>query len=105
MLVRAKGLEPPRLASLEPKSSASTNSATPAPARSRPVDIAQAFLHSHDKYAGGDRDFVGSRQAGARHRVQDGLLVEPVGPIKVQQITGLAEMIDAQRLDPPAGRE
>ncbi len=29
-LVRAKGLEPPRLASLEPKSSASTNSATPA---------------------------------------------------------------------------
>ena len=29
-MVRAKGLEPPRLASLEPKSSASTNSATPA---------------------------------------------------------------------------
>ena len=29
-LVRAEGLEPPRLASLEPKSSASTNSATPA---------------------------------------------------------------------------
>jgi hypothetical protein len=31
-VVRAKGLEPPRLASLEPKSSASTNSATPADA-------------------------------------------------------------------------
>ncbi len=30
LLVRAKGLEPPRLATLEPKSSASTNSATPA---------------------------------------------------------------------------
>jgi hypothetical protein len=29
-LVRAEGLEPPRLSSLEPKSSASTNSATPA---------------------------------------------------------------------------
>src|SRR6185312_2122895 len=29
-VVRAKGLEPPRLSSLEPKSSASTNSATPA---------------------------------------------------------------------------
>src|SRR5262249_23121778 len=29
-LVRAEGLEPPRLASLEPKSSASTSSATPA---------------------------------------------------------------------------
>ncbi len=29
-MVRTKGLEPPRLASLEPKSSASTNSATPA---------------------------------------------------------------------------
>src|SRR6476620_9042451 len=29
-LVRAKGLEPPHLAILEPKSSASTNSATPA---------------------------------------------------------------------------
>src|SRR4051794_23523616 len=37
-LVRAKGLEPPQLAPLEPKSSASTNSATPArgrPARTR----------------------------------------------------------------------
>ncbi len=29
-MVRAKGLEPPSLAALEPKSSASTNSATPA---------------------------------------------------------------------------
>jgi hypothetical protein len=29
-LVRAKGLEPPHLSILEPKSSASTNSATPA---------------------------------------------------------------------------
>jgi hypothetical protein len=28
--VRAEGLEPPQLSSLEPKSSASTNSATPA---------------------------------------------------------------------------
>src|SRR5574338_966455 len=31
-LVRAEGLEPPRLSSLEPKSSASTSFATPAPA-------------------------------------------------------------------------
>jgi hypothetical protein len=30
MMVRAEGLEPPQLSSLEPKSSASTNSATPA---------------------------------------------------------------------------
>ncbi len=29
-VVRAEGLEPPQLSSLEPKSSASTNSATPA---------------------------------------------------------------------------
>ena len=32
-MVRAKGLEPPRLSSLEPKSSASTSSATPATRR------------------------------------------------------------------------
>src|SRR5262249_35020819 len=32
-LVRAEGLEPPRLSSLEPKSSASTSFATPAPAQ------------------------------------------------------------------------
>jgi hypothetical protein len=31
-MVRAEGLEPPQLSSLEPKSSASTNSATPADA-------------------------------------------------------------------------
>jgi hypothetical protein len=30
VVVRAEGLEPPQLSSLEPKSSASTNSATPA---------------------------------------------------------------------------
>ena len=35
-MVRAEGLEPPRLSSLAPKASASTNSATPAPARKRP---------------------------------------------------------------------
>src|SRR3954451_431667 len=34
-VVRAEGLEPPRLSSLEPKSSASTSSATPA--RARPI--------------------------------------------------------------------
>src|SRR5271167_587730 len=35
-MVRAEGLEPPRLASLEPKSSASTSSATPAHSRGSP---------------------------------------------------------------------
>src|SRR6056297_245284 len=35
-MVRAEGFEPPRLASLEPKSSASTNSATPAHAPPAP---------------------------------------------------------------------
>src|SRR5262249_50361806 len=34
-MVRAEGLEPPRLSPLEPKSSASTNSATPA----RPLSV------------------------------------------------------------------
>ncbi len=37
-LVRAEGLEPPQLASLEPKPSASTSSATPA----HPLEIAPA---------------------------------------------------------------
>ena len=37
-LVRAEGLEPPRLSSLEPKSSASTSSATPAWAQSHVPD-------------------------------------------------------------------
>jgi hypothetical protein len=36
-LVRAEGLEPPRLSPLEPKSSASTNSATPAEAKLRTI--------------------------------------------------------------------
>jgi hypothetical protein len=35
-MVRAEGLEPPQLSSLEPKSSASTNSATPAEHLFRP---------------------------------------------------------------------
>ena len=34
-LVRVKGLEPPRLTALEPKSSASTSSATPALVKSQ----------------------------------------------------------------------
>ncbi len=42
-MVRAKGLEPPRLASLEPKSSVSTNSTTPAETE---VADAKAALYS-----------------------------------------------------------
>jgi hypothetical protein len=42
-LVRAEGLEPPQLSSLEPKSSASTSSATPALLASSP-----AAMHEHD---------------------------------------------------------
>jgi hypothetical protein len=38
-LVRAEGLEPPQLSSLEPKSSASTSSATPARTASSRVDL------------------------------------------------------------------
>ena len=40
-LVRAEGLEPPRLSSLEPKSSASTSSATPASGPARPSPYAK----------------------------------------------------------------
>ena len=36
-LVRAKGLEPPRLSTPEPKSGASTSSATPAPVKRAPA--------------------------------------------------------------------
>jgi hypothetical protein len=41
-VVRAEGFEPPRLSSLEPKSSASTNSATPALGRARRRPIRRA---------------------------------------------------------------
>jgi hypothetical protein len=37
IVVRAEGLEPPRLSPLEPKSSASTNSATPAEGKLRTI--------------------------------------------------------------------
>jgi hypothetical protein len=42
-LVRVRGLEPPRLAALEPKSSASTNSATPASA-GRSSEIGRSYI-------------------------------------------------------------
>jgi hypothetical protein len=48
ILVRAKGLEPPRLASPEPKSGASTSSATPAskpPKRERPQALGALYIN------------------------------------------------------------
>jgi hypothetical protein len=42
-MVRAEGLEPPQLSSLEPKSSASTSSATPA----------DSIMSGHDTVGGG----------------------------------------------------
>src|SRR6516225_1667487 len=45
-LVRAEGLEPPQLSSLEPKSSASTNSATPAVIASNPAAMPRAAAYS-----------------------------------------------------------
>ena len=45
-LVRAEGLEPPRLSSLEPKSSASTSSATPAGIASYPAAMPRARAYS-----------------------------------------------------------
>jgi hypothetical protein len=53
-MVRAEGLEPPRFSPLVPKTSASTNSATPAPAKrdgngpwSAPLENASAASHPH----------------------------------------------------------
>jgi hypothetical protein len=43
-MVRVRGLEPPRLAALEPKSSASTNSATPASELSLCSEIARSYI-------------------------------------------------------------
>ena len=45
-LVRAEGLEPPQLSSLEPKSSASTSSATPALIASIPAAMPRAAAYS-----------------------------------------------------------
>jgi hypothetical protein len=45
-LVRAEGLEPPQLSSLEPKSSASTSSATPAEKASGPAAMPRAAAYN-----------------------------------------------------------
>ena len=51
-LVRAKGLEPPHLAILVPKTSASTNSATPAEAVGRVHKAARNAAHARAGRAG-----------------------------------------------------
>ena len=45
-LVRAEGLEPPQLSSLEPKSSASTSSATPAEVHPGPAAMPRAAAYN-----------------------------------------------------------
>ena len=57
-LVRAEGLEPPQLSSLEPKSSASTSSATPALIASIPAAMPRAAAYSM-------RPFVRSKKMAA----------------------------------------
>src|SRR5215210_7984090 len=52
-MVRAEGLEPPHLAILEPKSSASTSSAT----RARPLEVA---AYSKDGRLGNPSDLAGN---------------------------------------------
>src|SRR5665647_1147986 len=68
-LVRAKGLEPPHLAILEPKSSASTSSATPAarrtPRRLEPANRGPPLQRSAQK---GKRHDRAHRQGNARPR-------------------------------------
>ncbi len=43
MVVRVRGVEPPRLAALEPKSSASASSATPARSRTPGAELARVL--------------------------------------------------------------
>jgi hypothetical protein len=50
-VVRAEGLEPPRLSSREPKSRASTNSATPAKGASPPKPAGGAAYNSQKRRA------------------------------------------------------
>ena len=53
-MVRARGLEPPRASSLDPKSSASTNSATPAgKATSQYSETAEESLLGRSVFDGG----------------------------------------------------
>ncbi len=104
-MVRAKGLEPPRLASLEPKSSASTNSATPAsalaahtrPLAHRPVgatvstppkqiaitfseSVEPAFSSIEVTDAAGNRDDTGKPQVAADDRQVLIVALQPLGP-------------------------
>ena len=74
-MVRAEGFEPPRLASLEPKSSASTNSATPAAARrfAALYNIVRARFQRH-KRAVSTRYSAYSAAIACRHPAEDCIL-------------------------------
>src|SRR5258707_9284487 len=103
-MVRAEGFEPPRLASLEPKSSASANSATPArPRRSQTLrrrrrvhSIARGAVEQAQPWPFG---WLLAFEAGPRRRIEDGVGVEAIDAIKVGEVARLAEMLDAQRVD------
>ena len=60
LVVRAEGLEPPRLSSREPKSRASTNSATPATG-GRPGGAAYIMRNPSDHKKNSSQGEVGNR--------------------------------------------
>ena len=102
-MVRTKGLEPPPLSGPEPKSGASTSSATSARG-----DAVLYHARRRDQIIGPNRrkgetgvlESPAFTQAGRGHRIEDGIHIQPIMFVEVGQIPRLAEMFDAQGMHP-----
>jgi hypothetical protein len=95
-VVRAEGFEPPRLSSLEPKSSASTSSATPAMGRARREPIRRAA-----RLISWQGTTPHQKNSPARGRHGDGSLSRhPARPSRAPKPA--AQILAATRFRPPA---